>query len=270
MLTAPVIQPNGTRFGGWLFDSRANQIVGRGDLDGNGRDQLVIISDWGIGILSAIGNTFTSPMLASNGTRFGGWLYSSRENNIHSLEDYDGDGREEILITSEWGIGILKLTGSTLTSIAMHANGTNLNGHVWNARTSQIVAVGDLAGDRHSRIVIADGAGLHVLELQQGALRRTAFWANGDRVGGWLLNTTDNRFGPVGDLDGDGRAEVVVRSPWGLGIIGLQGNTFRCPTLHAYGSRLGDWILERNDRVVALDNFTGSNVKQELLIQKGT
>jgi hypothetical protein len=151
----------------------------------------------------------------------------------------------------------------------MHANGSNLNGHVLNTKMSQIVAVGDMAGDGHARILIADGGGLHMLQLTAGALRRTAFWSNGDRIDGWLLNTADNHFGPVGDLDGDGRAEIIIRSPWGLGVIGLQGTVFRCPTLHAYGSRLGDWILERNDRVVALDNFTGTNVKRELLIQKG-
>jgi hypothetical protein len=92
---------------------------------------------------------------------------------------------------------------------------------------------------------------------------------NGTRFGGWLLNTADNSFGPAGDFDGDGRAEIVIRSPWGLGIIGLQGTGFRCQTLHAFGSRLGDWILEPNDRVVAADNFSGSNVKRELLIQRG-
>ena len=33
--------------------------------------------------------------------------------------------------------------------------------------------------------------------------------ANGTRFGGWLLNTGDNQFGPVGDFDGDGRVDVV-------------------------------------------------------------
>ena len=40
---------------------------------------------------------------------------------------------------------------------------------------------------------------------------------NGHGFGGWLLNTADNRFGPVGDFDGDGCDEIVVTSPWGLG-----------------------------------------------------
>ena len=145
-LTSPVIQPNGTRFGGWLFDSRANQIAGIGDVDGDGRDEIVIISDWGIGVLSAVNNTFTTNMLAPNGTRFGGWLYQSRQNNIHALGDFDGDGRKEILITSDWGIGVLKLSGNSLTSIAMHANGSNLNGYTVDTKKSRIAAVGNLAG----------------------------------------------------------------------------------------------------------------------------
>ncbi len=267
-LTSPVIQPNGTRFGGWLFDSRANQIAGIGDMDGDGRDEIVIISDWGIGVLSAVNNTFTTNMLAPNGTRFGGWLYQSRQNHIHALGDFDGDGHKEILITSDWGIGILKLSGNNLTSIAMHANGSNLNGYTVNTNTSRIAVVGDLAGDSHDRILITDGNGLHALKLDSGTLKRDVFWANGDRIGGWLLNTADNLIRFVGDLDGDGRDEAVIRSPWGVGVIGLQGSIFRCLTLHPFGSKLGDWVLERNNRIVAVDNFSGSNLKKELLIQR--
>lgn len=268
-LTSVVVQPNGTQFGGWLFDSRANQIVGFGDMNGDGLDEVVIISDWGIGVLAATGNTFNSLMLAPNGTQFGGWLFNSRQNIIHSVADFDGDGRAEILITSDWGIGILKLQTSQLTSIAMHANGSNLNGYNLNTKTAKVAAVGDLAGDRRACIVMADGDGLHVLQLSDGALVQIAGLQNGQHAGGWLLNTGDNLFGPVGDLDGDGRAEIVVTSPWGLGVLGLQGYTFRCPIVHPYGTHLSDWILERNDRVVGVGNFTGSNTKVELLIQKG-
>ncbi|MDG6250935.1 VCBS repeat-containing protein [Methanocalculus sp.] len=266
-LTSPIIQPNGTRFGGWLFDSRANQIAGVGDVDGNGRDEIVMTSGWGIGVLGAVSNTFDSLMVAPNGTHFGGWVFNSSENTIHPLADYDGDGQDEILITSDWGIGVLKHQGNTLNSIAIHANGSDLNGYILDTKTSQIVAVGDLAGDGRAHIVISDADGLHIMELKQGVLRRTAFWANGDNVAGWRLNTDDNQFGPVGDIDGDGREEVVIRSPWGVGIIGLEADKFRCPTLHANGTHLGDWILEDKDRIIALDNFTGSN-KCELLVQK--
>ena len=38
--------------------------------------------------------------------------------------DFDGDGRAEILVTSPWGLGILKRSGSALTSLTMAPNGT--------------------------------------------------------------------------------------------------------------------------------------------------
>ena len=48
---------------------------------------------------------------------------------------------------------------------------------------------------------------------------------NGTRFGGWLLNTADNRFGPVGDFDGDGCDEIVVTQSLGIGIMKLSGST---------------------------------------------
>jgi hypothetical protein len=269
-LTSPIIKPNGTRFGGWLFDSRANQVVGIGDLDGNGLDEIVVISDWGIGVLGSSGNSLNSIMLAPNGTRLGEWVLSSRQNTIQLLGDFDGDGRKEILISSGWGLGILKLSGNTLTSIAMHANTSNLDGYVVNTSTLKIIAAGDFLGNRRSQILAADGNGIHLLELRDRSLHRIAFLAQGQRAGQWLLNTSDNSFGPVGDLDRDGKEEIVIRSPWGIGVIGLaQNNQFRCLTLHKYGSHIGDWILEKNDRIVGIGNFSGLGQKSELLIQKG-
>jgi hypothetical protein len=149
----------------------------------------------------------------------------------------------------------------------MHANGTDLNGYVVDTTTAQIAAVGDLTGDGHARIVVADGAGLHVLALSHESLRREAFWANGERSSGWLLNTADNRIEGVGDLDGDGREEFVVKSPWGIGVIGMSGGGLHCQTLHANGSRLGDWILGPNDRIAGIGNLAGPGNRHEILIQ---
>jgi hypothetical protein len=268
-LYSPVIQPNGARFGDWLFDSRANQIVGIGDVDGDGRDEIVITSTWGIGVLGALGNTFYSLMLAPNGTRFGGWLLSTADNRFGPLGDFDGDGRAEILVTSPWGIGILKFSGNALSAPMLAPNGTRFGGWLLNTADNRFGPLGDFDGDGRAEILVTSPWGIGILKFSGNALSAPAMAPNGTRFGGWLLNTADNSFGPVGDFDGDGRAEIVIRSPWGLGIIGLQSTGFRCPTLHAFGSRLGDWILEPNDRVVAADNFSGSNVKRELLIQRG-
>ena len=91
--------------------SRLAQRVG--DVDGDGHAEVIVTSPWGIGILKQVGATMSAPMMAPNGTRFGGWLLNTGDNTVGPVADYDGDGHAEILITSPWGIGILKLSGNT-------------------------------------------------------------------------------------------------------------------------------------------------------------
>ena len=70
---------------------------------------------------------------------------------------------------------------------------------------------------------------------------------NGTRFGGWLLNTADNSFGPAGDFDGDHHREILVTSPWGIGILKLSGNTFTVPMMQPNGTRFGGWLLNTAD-----------------------
>jgi hypothetical protein len=43
----------------------------------------------------------------------------------------------EILVTSPWGIGILKMTGNTLTAPMIAANGTRFDGWLLNTRDNE-------------------------------------------------------------------------------------------------------------------------------------
>ena len=94
-------------------------------------------SPWGIGILKLAGNTMTAPMLQPNGTRFGGWLLNTADNQFGPPADFDGDGHPEILVTSPWGIGILRLAGSTMTAPMLQPNGTRFGGWLLNTADNQ-------------------------------------------------------------------------------------------------------------------------------------
>src|SRR5919202_1515301 len=246
-LTAPMMAPNGTRFGGWLLNTGDNRFDLMADFDGDGKTELLVTSPWGIGVLKLSGNTLTAPMMAPNGTRFGGWLLNTGDNRFGPVGDFDGDGKVEILITSPWGIGILKLAGNTLTVPMMAPNGTRFGGWLLNTGDNHVGTMADLDGDGKAEIVITSPWGIGVLKLSGNTLTAPMMAPNGTRFGGWLLNTADNRVGPTADFDGDGRVEILIASPWGIGILKLAGNTFTVPMMAPNGTRFGGWLLNTGD-----------------------
>ncbi len=266
MLTSLMMAPNGTRFGGWLLSTVDNRFGPVGDFDGDGRAEILVTSPWGISIFKLSGNTMTVPVMAANGTRFGGWLLNTADNRFSPIGDVDGDGRDEILVTSPWGIGILKVSGNTLTAMMMAPNGTRFDGWLLNTVDNHVVTTADLDGDGRAEIVITSPWGIGVLKLSGNTLTAAMMAANGTRFGGWLLNTLDNRIGPAADFDGDGRAELLITSPWGIGVLKLAGNTFNVPMMAPNGTRFGGWLLNTADNHFdSLVDFTGDG-RDDILV----
>jgi hypothetical protein len=164
------------------------------DYDGDGHAEILVTSPWGIGILKLSGGTLAAPMMAPNGTRFGGWLLNTADNHLHLAGDYDGDGNAEILVTSPWGIGILKLSGSTLTAPMMAPNGTRFGGWLLNTADNLLGLAADYEGAHHASLVATSPWGIGILKLSGGTLTAPMMAPNGTRFGGWLLNTADNEF----------------------------------------------------------------------------
>lgn len=246
-LTAPMMQPNGSRFGGWLLNSADNDFGPSGDYDGDGQAEILITSPWGIGILKQAGSTMSAIMMQPNGTRFGGWLLSTTDNRFGPAADFDGDGRTEIFVKSPWGIGILKLSDSTLTAPMMQPNGTRFGGWLLNTADNNFSPSGDYDGDGRAEILVSSPWGIGILK-QVGTTMAAQFMApNGTRFGGWLLNTSDNDFGSSADYDGDGRLEIFVKSRWGIGILKLSGSALTAPMMQPNGTRLGGWLLNTMD-----------------------
>src|SRR5262245_30514085 len=255
-ITVPMMATNGTRFGGWLLNTADNRFSPVGDADGDGKAEILITSPWGLGMLKLAGNTMTVPMMAPNGTRFGDWLLNTADNHISTMADLDGDGKAEILITSPWGIGVLKLSGSTLTSPMMAPNGTRFGGWLLNTLDNRIGPCADFDGDRKAEILISSPWGIGVLKLSGSTLTASMMAQNGTRFGGWLLNTADNHFDNLADFDGNGTSDLLVTSPWGIGIFKLAGNTFNVPMMAPNGTRFGGWLLNTADNRFELGEQT--------------
>jgi acyl-CoA hydrolase len=255
-MSAPMMAPNGTRFGGWLLNTADNRFSPVGDVDGDGRQEILISSPWGIGLLKLSGNTLTVVMMAPNGTRFGGWLLNTADNHIGTMADLDGDGRAEILITSPWGVGVLKLSGNTLISPMMAPNGTRFGGWLLNSLDNRIGPTADLDGDGKAEIFISSPWGVGVLKLAGNTFSVRMMKPNGTRFGGWLLNTADNKFDSMADFNGDRKDEILVTSPWGIGILRLYRTTFSAVMMAPNGARFGGWLLNTRDNYFVIGEET--------------
>ena len=265
-MAAPMMAPNGTRFGGWLLNTGDNQVGPVADFDGDGHAEILVTSPWGIGILKLAGNTLNAPMMAPNGTHFGAWSLDTSTNKAGPVADFDGDGRAEILLSSPSGIAIFKLSGNTLTPLVVANNGTRFGGWLLDTSNNVFGPAADYDGDGHAEILVASPWGIGILKLSGGALNAPMLQPNGTRFGGWLLNTADNNFGEAGDYDGDGHAEVLVTSPWGIGILKLAGATMSAPMMQPNGTRFGGWLLNTADNQFGPAADYDGDGKVELLV----
>ena len=265
-LEAPLVQLNGTRFGGWLLNTADNFFGPVADYDGDRRAEVFVSSPWGIGILKQAGATMSALMMQPNGTRFGGWLLNTRDNSFGPAADFDGDGTAEILVTSPWGIGILKRSGDTMKALMMAPNGTRFGDWVLNTADNDFTIVSDFTGDGKADILVSSPWGIGLLQLDGQTLKVLRMVPNGTRIGGWLLNTVDNRFGPMGDFDGDGRAEVLLTSPWGIGVLEFTAGQFAVPMLKPNGTRFGGWLLNTADNQFGPSRDFDRDGKAEIVV----
>jgi hypothetical protein len=265
-LTAPMMAPNGTRFGTWTLDTANNQFGPAGDYDGDGHAEILVTSPSGIAILKLVGGALTALMTANNGTRFGGWLLNTADNQFGPAADYDGDRHNELFVASPWGIGILKLSGTALTTPMMQPNGTRFGGWLLNTADNNFGEAGDYDGDGHAEILVNSPWGLGILKMAGATMTAPMMQPNGTRFGGWLLNTADNQFGPPADYDGDGRVELLVTSPWGLGILKMAGATMSAPMMAPNGTRFGGWLLNTADNQLGIAGKYAGGRQAEILV----
>lgn len=195
---------------------------GCGDFDGDGRDEIVVgLGDGWIQFYEDAG-TLYAPMsgsgLSAGARRWTAWeSYRARSGIARpAAGDLDGDGRDEIVIgLDQGGEGWIFLMDDASTGFAPWAGTGWYQWTTWApfvaAGGASYPALGDLDRDGRDELVIGLGAGgsgwLMLLDDATSGFRPYGTQS------GWLRAASAGTTHPaVGDLDGDGRVEIVVGS----------------------------------------------------------
>jgi hypothetical protein len=214
------------------------------DVDGDGRDEILVGSSWGIGILKKKNDSMTTIAIVANGTRLGEWALDTNHDRFGPVADFDGDGRDEIFVTSPWGAGILKYEAGGWKTLMTCANGTALGGGAsLDTKTDQFGPVFDYG------LFYVSSTGVGSLAWSPN-LAASAFYPFGTNVFGWVPHPSD-RIGPFGCfLDSNYgpsnvRSQFVVSTRSELYVIETQGGEWLPLTAIPNGTKLqGGWTID--------------------------
>jgi hypothetical protein len=268
-LTREVVQ-NGQWLGDWHYGA-GDVFVGAGDFDGNGRDDILVRSPWGLGVISRTGpGSWTHLAIQPFNGWLGGW-YLHDSNALSATGDLNGGGTD-IMLRSPWGLGILSVSGSTFNLANIYPNGSALGTWTLPASgdwilndTANFKGAADFNGDGHDDLVVQSSVGIAIMTRNaEGALRTIATFAY-PVPDTWNLLHVDVLSG-TGDFNGDGHPDFVLRIPGAMGVLTL-GVGIQSIWLEPYGRLLGDWWLKANDVPLAIGDIDGDG-RADLLMRR--
>jgi hypothetical protein len=238
---------------GWSGSELGRSVANAGDQDGDGFDDFFVSEPGGTGGSGARGYVHlysggsgaliqTIPAISTGGEF--GW-------DLAMLSDLDGDGRQELIVGDNRGtyqVGAVHVFASASNSLlfTMYGEGP---AHAFGATVAD---AGDVDNDGKADILVgaeaaASGKGAaYVFSGADGSLlRRYVGAATSDRFG--------HDVGGLGDIDGDGHADVLIGATYADGVA-LQDNG----KVYAISGRTSSLLWSRDG--VWNDGWLGSSL----------
>jgi len=246
-----------------------------GDTNGDGKAETIIAGDSSgvVDIFNEVGDKLSSfdgnftqndALAVGNvlgevsGDRIISYPSSFTKNNGLAIGDVNGDGKEEIVMAED-STGKVELFDDD-RCIGVDRGGDNIFYFDGDFTKYDGLAVGDVTGDGKDEILIAgDGSGVvDIFSFNWAAPTRT------EKIFSFDGNFTKNDGFAVGDVDGDGKEEILIAGD-GSGMVDISiikrnpDNTYRHGKIGSY-----DMDFTKNDGF-AVKNVIGDR-KEEILI----
>ena len=249
---------------------RCGVDITTGDLDGDGKEEIVTIPGEGCPAHVRIFNYLGQPVLHPG---FFAYATNLRSGFRISSGDLNNDGKDEIVTVPEKflpaHVRIFDYQGNMKFTPGFYAYN--------NYKTGADIAVGDLDSDGWAEIITIPGKGY------PAHLRIFNYVGELSLYPGFFAYSTNIRTGfslAVGDLDGDNRAEIITApqkdAPAHVRIFDYQGNMKFTPGFYAYNQELkigADLAIAENftkeDEELIEPNDQGSLIQPASLVYQG-
>ena len=244
----------------WLGDFGATQgwEVGRhprflADVNGDGLQDVVGFGNRGVLVALSRGDAFDTAQMWANS--FGvnkGWMH---DRHPRLVDDIDGDGKADIVGFADKGVRVSFSTGDRFEPAALVVENFGFKSGWRVGRHPRFLA--DVNGDGKDDIVGFGNNGVLVsLASDDGTFGEVAMWVkNFGAKRGWRQ---DDHPRLLGDVDGDGKADVVGFGANGVIVSLSTGSSFAEPVLHVrnFGAKAG-WRTDRHPRFLSDVNRDG-------------
>lgn len=210
-LEAMIVLKNGDRLGDIVYQGES--VKGIGDFDGNGSDDIVLQTSYGLAILMVRRDNIALSILVPDNTQIGNWPYQNRDEVI-AVGDFNGDERDDILLRSIQGIGIIsRVEGfSELVSLTVAPFGSTLGSSLLNAEDRIYNNVGDFNGDGKDDLIIQNEQGIRVLSMSKiHTLYALYEYQSGDHLGNWYYSR-HNVILAIGNFLFTDKSNILIKS----------------------------------------------------------
>ncbi|MEV1145072.1 D-arabinono-1,4-lactone oxidase [Micromonospora sp. NPDC049799] len=266
----PFGAPRDTMFGRWRYDATnrpgRDRIVAIGNFTGSAHHEVLVWSDIGLTTLARTATGLAPSRLHLNGTRLGGWVLSTLDNRYHGSGRFGADGREAMVLTSPWGLGLVSLQEGTSTFMA--PTGSRLGDWTFRTDSDRIRLIADLDGDGQDEILISGRTGIAVLKLVDGALVSVAAHRTGANLSGYVLEGAGD-FAVADRFRGATADEILVSDHRGLHVLALTGGGLARRAFTPNGTRVDGWVVDALHNPVLAAGDLAADTPADFVIRSG-